>query len=104
MMRFFKLQDYVMFLALFLVFTVGQNIVWYSLITLLHLVSGFIIKGSNYDLVFREEALVYVYGVLVSSLMEQIGSNHYNLHGAVLGNRGRASVVGLLYKKVSYDL
>ena len=89
-----------MYLVFWIVMTVGENISWYSLISLLQLVSGF---GENKNNIrFYEDAMMYVYGFVLGFMMQIFGSARFNVHGANLGNKAKTGVMGLLYKKVSY--
>ncbi len=102
MLRYFSAEEYVMFLVFYLVLAVGQNICWYSLISLLQLLNDFSIGGTNSNIRFHENAMVYIYGIMLGSLMCVFAYARFNLHGAKLGNKAKSGVLGLLYKKVSY--
>jgi hypothetical protein len=90
-----------MYLVFYIVMTFGQNISWYSLISLLELVSDFSFGENRNNVQFYEDAMLYVYGIMLGFLMEAFGFGRFNLHGAKLGNKAKSGVMGLLYKKVS---
>ena len=101
MLQYFDTPDYLMYIVLYLAMAVGQNISWYSLISLLKLVSEFCFGEIENNISFYEDALMYVYGVMLGFLMEAFAFARFNLHGAILGNKAKSGVMGLLYKKVS---
>ena len=104
MLRYFTALEYMVFLALYLFIVVGQNICWYSLISLLQLISDFSIGGTERNIRFYEDAMVYTYGILLGSMIYTFGFARFNLHSAKLGNKAKSGVLALLYKKVSYML
>lgn len=92
--RHFTFQEYFYFLPSGLPYLLGDNLVMFATISLLRELTGF--QGNE----SRDKYFVYIYGIAFGSLMKLIGQNHLHLHGAVLGVRARAAILGLLYKKV----
>ena len=94
MFRYFTLKEYWDFVPCGIVYLLGDNVVWFSTINLLRQLTSF------YGNEAREEYFVYVYGIAFGSLMKLIGQNYLHFHGANLGVRARAAVLGMLYRKV----
>ena len=101
MLRYFSVQDYMTFVVTLLVIITGINISSYSLICLLQLVNDFNSEETKDSIRFIEDAMVYVYGIILGFLMELITIALFNVHGARLGNKAKSGVLGLVYKKVS---
>jgi hypothetical protein len=94
--RYYTFQEYWYFVPSGLAYLLGDNIVWFAAINLLHQLTSF------HDNESRGEYFIYIYGIAIGSLMKLIGQNHLHLHGAVLGVRARAAILGLLYRKVRF--
>ncbi|XP_028408178.1 multidrug resistance-associated protein 4-like isoform X2 [Dendronephthya gigantea] len=94
MFRYFTFLEYWNFVPVASAYLLGDNITWYSTISLLHKLTSFNGNASRLD------CFVYVYGIALGSVIKLFGQNHLHLHGAVLGVRARAAILGLLYKKV----
>ncbi|XP_028391901.1 multidrug resistance-associated protein 4-like [Dendronephthya gigantea] len=94
MSRYFTFQEYWYFVPSGLAYFLGDNITWFSTISLLRELVSFHGDASRFG------CFVYVYGIAIGSLMKLIGQNHFHLHGAILGVRARAAILGLLYKKI----
>ena len=101
MLRYFSVEDYVTYFVTVLLTIIGINISSYSLICLLQLVNNFSLKEVKDNTDFYDEAMIYVYAIMLGCLMEVITIALFNLHGAKLGNKAKSGVLGLLYKKVS---
>jgi hypothetical protein len=95
--RYYTFQEYWYFVPSGLAYLLGDNIVWFATITLLRQLTSF------HDTQSRGEYFIYIYGIAIGSLMKLIGQNHLHLHGAVLGVRARAAILGLLYRKVRFN-
>ena len=102
MLHYFSIQEYFIYVLFYLIIAIGQNVSWYSLIKLLQLVSNFQAGSAEDNARIRENAMVYIYGVAMGSLMELVGRSRFNLHGATSGNKANVGTLGLLYKKVSF--
>ena len=94
--RYFTVWKYMYFVLSGFANLLGDNIVWYSTIKLLRQLTGIHDNESSV------QYFIYIYGIAIGSLIKLIGQNHLHLHGAVLGVRARAAILGLLYKKVRY--
>ena len=92
--RYFTFQEYFYFVPSGLAYLLGDNLVMFATISLLRQLTGF--HGNE----SRDEYFVYIYGIAIGSLVKLIGQNHLHWHGAVLGVRARAAILGLLYRKV----
>ena len=101
MLRYFSFEDYMTYVVVYLIMALGQNICWYSLINLLQLVSNWFVMTPNKNVRTSEVAIVYIYAVLLGSLMEQVMRGRFNLHGATMGNKAKSGILGLLYNRVS---
>ena len=94
MSRYFTFREYWYFAPSGFVYFLGDNITWFSTIRLLRELISFDGDAS------RDDCFVFVYGIAMGTLMKLIGQNHFHLHGAILGVRARAAIVGSLYRKV----
>ena len=104
MLRYFSVQDYLTYVVNLIIIVMGLNVSSYSLICLLQLVNDFAYEEAKNHFNtsrFYEEAMIYVYGIILGFLMQLITISYSNLHGARLGNKAKSGVLGLLYKKVS---
>ena len=99
MLRYFSFEDYMIYVVTLLIILIGINVSAYSLICLLQLVNDFDEAKNKKE--FYEDAMIYVYGIMLGFLMELITNSPYNLQGTKLGNKAKSGVLGLLYKKVS---
>ena len=94
LLRYYSWQEYGFFLPYSLLFFVGDNLKIYGIITLLH-------KLTTFNNEALDEYFVCIYAIALGSLMKHIGQSIVYLYGVVLGVRARASILGMLYKKVS---
>ena len=101
MLHYFSVEDYMTYVVILLLLIIGINVSSYSLICILQLVKDFNFKEAKNNTGFYEDAMIYVYGVMLGLFMEVITVALFYLHGAKLGNKAKSGILGLLYKKVS---
>ena len=58
---------------------------------------------SNFanDMQSKNVCIVYLWGMIIASLVGNFGVRHFNLNASFLGINFRAAVLGLIYQKVS---
>ena len=93
LLRYYSWPEYYWFLPILLTAVVGDNLICYGTIVLLHKLTSFNVEAGS-------EYFVYIYAIALGCLMKQFGQNPVFLYGLVLGVRARAGILGLLYKKV----
>ena len=101
MLRYFNVEDYMTYVATLLFIVIGVNVSSYSLICLLPLINDFSFEEAMDKTQFYENAMIYVYGIILGLFTEAVTTSFFFSHGAKLGNKAKSGILGLLYKKVS---
>ena len=92
--KYFTICELWYFVSSGAAYLLGENLVWYATINLLH--QRMISNANQSHITYY----VYIYAIAIGGIIRLLGQNHLHLHGAVLGVRARAAMLSILYKKV----
>ena len=74
----------------------GAVFIRYFVLKLMEAVNG---NFANY-MRSKNACIVYLWGMIIASLVGNFGVRHFNLNTSLLGIHSRAAVLGLIYQKV----